>query len=79
MEAKLKLFALWLKDHSETMFDPMTEGTLERAIRQAQDATMNKIGDMLLEILEQDDRTILDWTDDHLNESEELEIARKED
>jgi len=58
MEKRLRLLAKWLSEHSDDCFDSMTEGSMESAIRHAQDATMNKIGDMLQEILDFDGEQI---------------------
>jgi hypothetical protein len=58
LEKRLRAFADWMMNHSETCFDTMTEGSFERQIRHAQDATINKIGDMLDELLNMSDKQI---------------------
>jgi len=60
MEDKLKVFMEWLKNYRSDNYDPYTEGVLETQIRQNHDATIQKIGEYLEEILEMDDEQIKD-------------------
>mgnify|MGYP003641683513 CR=1 FL=1 len=52
MEDRLKVLALWLKDWVE-MFDSHTEGVLEAALRRSKDETIQEIGSLLEEVLNQ--------------------------
>tara|TARA_B110000211_G_C13855414_1_gene454086 strand:+ start:409 stop:597 length:189 start_codon:yes stop_codon:yes gene_type:complete len=58
MEKRLRVFAKWLSEYSEDCYDSTREGVVESAVRYAQDSTMNKIGDMLLEVLNFTDEQI---------------------
>ena len=73
MEKKLRVFVKWLKEHKETCFDSMHEGEMERRIRTSNDETVNKIGDMLEEILDMDDSQI----DIEINGEPQAEILLK--
>ena len=58
MKDKLKIFAKWLKNYSDSGYDVYTEGALETALRHNKDETIQKIGDYLEEILAMDDEQI---------------------
>ena len=60
MKDRLEVFASWLKNYKSNNYDPYTEGVLETQIRQNHDATIQKIGDYLEEILAMDDDQIKD-------------------
>jgi len=57
MKDRLKIFAKWLKEYSES-YDVYTEGKLETALRQSHEGDIQKIGDYLEEILAMDDEQI---------------------
>ena len=57
MKDRLKIFAKWLKEYSES-YDAYTEGKLETALRQSNEEAIQKIGDYLEEILAMDDEQI---------------------
>lgn len=50
-ELRLRLFAKWCIEHREYV-DYEHSGLIERAIIQSKEDTINKIGDLLLEILD---------------------------
>lgn len=52
LELKLRVFAKWCCEHKE-YHDYEHSGKLEQAISEAKQDTINKIGDMLYELLEQ--------------------------
>ena len=63
MKDRLEILAAWLKETSlNNPFnkDVYTDGTLESAIKSAQEEVMYKIGDYLEEILAMDDEQIKD-------------------
>ena len=61
-KSKLKLLAKWLNnaDTSTFYYDSYRSGTLEGAIANAQVEVCNKIGDMLEEILQMDEKQMQD-------------------
>ena len=62
MEDKIKLLAQWLNntDTSTFYYDSHHSGKLEGAIVNAQVEVCNKIGDMLEEILQMDEKQLQD-------------------
>tara|TARA_R100001244_G_scaffold28849_1_gene28200 strand:+ start:144 stop:335 length:192 start_codon:yes stop_codon:yes gene_type:complete len=60
MKDELKVLALWLKDYSEQIYDPSSEGVLETQLRQNKEATIQEIGNYLEEILSMNDEQIKD-------------------
>ena len=62
MEDRIKLLAQWLNntDSSTFYYDSERSGKLEYEIMQAQVEVCNKIGDMLEEILQMDERQLRD-------------------
>ena len=62
MEDKIKLLAKWLNnaDTSTFCYDSYHSGKLEGAIVDAQVEVCNKIGDMLEEILQMDEKKLQD-------------------
>ena len=61
-KSKLKLLSEWLLrvDTSHFYYDPYHSGKLEGAIANAQVEVCNKIGDMLEEILQMDEKQMQD-------------------
>ena len=59
MKDRLKIFAKWLKEYSES-YDAYTEGKLETALRQSNEEAIQKIGDYLEEILKMDEKQLRD-------------------
>ena len=56
-ELRLKLIAKWLKE--ETVYvDSYEDGTLERAIKYAKEETYQRIGDLIEEIMEADEKQL---------------------
>ena len=53
MEEKLKLLAKWCLEH-EAEIDVYHDGQMERALKRAESNAINKVGDYLNEILEND-------------------------
>ena len=62
MEDKIKLLAQWLRctDSSTFYYDSERSGKLEYEVMQAQVEICNKLGDMLEEILEMDEKQLQD-------------------
>ena len=60
LKQRLKYFAETLKEHTEYI-DYHSMGHLETSAAKAKESTMNDIGDMLLEILELDEKTFENW------------------
>ena len=62
MEDKIKLLAKWLNnvDSSTFYYDSERSGKLEYEVMQAQVEVCNKLGDMLEEILEMDEKQLQD-------------------
>ena len=62
MEDKIKLLAQWLNnaDSSTFYYDSERSGKLEYEVMQAQVEVCNKIGDMLEEILQMDEKQVQD-------------------
>ena len=62
MEDKIKLLAQWLNNADTSTFyhDPYHSGCLESKIANAQVEVCNKIGDMLEEILQMDEKQLQD-------------------
>ena len=62
MEDRIKLLAQWLNntDSSTFYYDSERSGKLEYEIMQAQVEVCNKIGDMLEEILQMDEKQLQD-------------------
>ncbi len=62
MENKIKLLTNWLKntDSSTFYYDSERSGKLEYEVMQAQVEVCNKIGDMLEEILEMNEKQLQD-------------------
>ena len=62
MEDRIKLLAQWLNntDSSTFYYDSERSGKLEYEIMQAQVEVCNKIGDMLEEILQMDEKQLRD-------------------
>ena len=61
MKDRLEILAAWLKEtalNNPFNKDVYTDGTLESAIKSAQEEVMYKIGDYLEEILKMDDEQI---------------------
>jgi len=60
LKQRLKYFAETLKEHTEYI-DYHSMGHLETSAAKTKESTMNDIGDMLLEILELDEKTFENW------------------
>ena len=60
LKQRLKYFAKTLKDHKEYV-DYNSTGHLEQSAIRTKEQTINDIGDMLLEILELDNKTFQKW------------------
>jgi len=60
LKQRLEYFAKSLKEHTEYI-DYYSMGHLEQSAAKTKESTMNDIGDMLLEILEIDERTFESW------------------
>jgi hypothetical protein len=65
MEDRLRIFAKWLSNYYDSSYDPCTEGALEALIRKAQDGTTNKIGALLIEVLDFTDEQVKAEVDDN--------------
>ena len=60
LKQRLEYFARTLKEHTEYI-DYSSMGHLETSTSKTKESTMNEIGDMLLEILELDNKTFQSW------------------
>ncbi len=60
LKQRLLYFAKTLKEHHEYI-DYSSMGHLETTSAKTKESTMNDIGDMLLEILELDNKTFKNW------------------
>jgi len=60
LKQRLFYFARTLKEHTEYI-DYYSMGHLETSAAKSKESTMNDIGDMLLEILELDNKTFQSW------------------
>ena len=60
LKQRLLYFARTLKEHTEYI-DYNSTGHLEQSAIRTKEQTMNEIGDMLLEILELDNKTFQSW------------------
>lgn len=60
LKQRLEYFARTLKEHTEYV-DSYSMGHLETSTAKTKESTMNEIGDMLLEILELDNKTFQSW------------------
>jgi len=60
LKQRLKYFARTLKEHTEYI-DYHSMGHLEQSAAKAKEETIKDIGDMLLEILELDNKTFQSW------------------
>jgi len=60
LKQRLEYFARTLKEHTEYI-DYNSTGHLEQSAIRTKEQTMNEIGDMLLEILELDNKTFQSW------------------
>ena len=60
LKQRLKYFAETLKEHTEYI-DYHSMGHLEQSAAKTKESTINDIGDMLLEILELDEKTFENW------------------
>ena len=60
LKQRLEYFARTLKEHTEYI-DYHSMGHLETSAAKTKESTMNEIGDMLLEILELDEKTFKNW------------------
>ena len=60
LKQRLKYFAETLKEHTEYI-DYHSTGHLEQSVAETKGETIRDIGDMLLEILELDEKTFQSW------------------
>ena len=60
LKQRLEYFARTLKEHEEYI-DYYSMGHLEQSAAKAKEETIKDIGDMLLEILELDNKTFQSW------------------
>ena len=60
LKQRLLYFAKTLKEHTEYI-DYHSMGHLEQSAAKTKESTINDIGDMLLEILELDEKTFENW------------------